>query len=106
MAATDGKPTLDDGTILDVASVVWCTGYQPDYSWIEMPVLSEDGWPMQERGVVHSSPGLYMLGMPFLNGFASMLVLGAGADAGYVVDHLREAVERDSTPQRAIATAG
>jgi hypothetical protein len=39
-----------------------------------------------------------MLGMPFLNGFASMLVLGAGADAGYVVDHLRDAAARVEAP--------
>jgi putative flavoprotein involved in K+ transport len=95
---TDGKPTLDDGTVLDVASVVWCTGYRPDYSWIDLPVLDDAGWPRQQRGVVHSAPGLYMLGMPFLNGFASMLVLGAGADTGYIVDHLRDAAARMEAP--------
>jgi putative flavoprotein involved in K+ transport len=86
---TEGKPTLADGTVLDVASIVWCTGYRPDYSWIQPPMPADDGWPRQRRGVVEGAPGLYILGMPFLNSFASMLVLGAGADAGYVVDQLR-----------------
>lgn len=91
VGATDGKPTLADGTVVDVESVVWCTGFRVDYSWIDVPILDVHGWPDQERGVIRSAPGLYVMGMPFLNSFASMLVLGAGADAEYVVDHLRAA---------------
>jgi putative flavoprotein involved in K+ transport len=100
---TDGKPTLDDGTVLDVASVVWCTGYRPDYSWIDLPILDADGWPRQRRGVITEAPGLYVLGMPFLHSFASMLVLGAGSDAEHVVDHLRNsgAERRASMPMAA-----
>ncbi len=105
VGSTDRKPRLDDGTVLDVASVIWCTGYRPDYSWIDLPVLDDAGWPKQERGVVRSAPGLYMLGMPFLNGFASMLVLGAGADAGYVVDHLRMTMGQGSSLQAATVSA-
>jgi putative flavoprotein involved in K+ transport len=90
VGAQDGKPLLADGTVLDVANVVWCTGYRPDYSWIEMPVAGDDGWAIQERGVVPSVPGLYFLGIPFTYSFASMLVLGAGRDAKYVVDRIAE----------------
>jgi putative flavoprotein involved in K+ transport len=90
VGAQDGKPLLADGTVLDVANVVWCTGYRPDYSWIEMPVAGDDGWAIQERGVVPSAPGLYFLGIPFTYSFASMLVLGAGRDAKYVVDRIAE----------------
>jgi len=43
---SDGKPMLADGTVLDVANVIWCTGFRPDYSWIELPVIGEDGLPM------------------------------------------------------------
>jgi len=100
IGATDGRPTLDDGTVLDVSSVVWCTGFRPDYGWIELPILDDDGWPVQERGVVEDWPGLYVLGIPFLHGFTSMLVFGAGADAAYVADHIRDAADAD---QRAAA---
>jgi len=83
-----GRPVLSDGTALDAANVVWCTGFRPDYGWIELPVIGEDGWPRERRGVVDHSPGLYFLGIPFLYSFTSMLVLGAGRDAAYVVDRL------------------
>ena len=84
----DGKPMLADGRVVDVANVIWCTGFRPDYSWIEPPVVGEDGWPMQERGVATATPGLYFLGIPFLSGFTSMLILGAGRDAAYVVERI------------------
>jgi putative flavoprotein involved in K+ transport len=83
-----GRPVLADGTALDVANVVWCTGFRPDYGWIELPLIGEDGWPRERRGVVDESPGLYFLGIPFLYSFTSMLVLGAGRDAAHVVDRL------------------
>ena len=83
-----GQPVLSDGTALDVANVVWCTGFRPDYGWIELPVIGADGWPRERRGVVDDSPGLYFLGIPFLYSFTSMLVLGAGRDAAHVVDRL------------------
>jgi putative flavoprotein involved in K+ transport len=83
-----GRPALADGTALDVANVVWCTGFRPDYGWIDLPVFGENGWPKERRGVVDDQPGLFFLGIPFLYSFTSMLVLGAGRDAAYVVDRL------------------
>jgi putative flavoprotein involved in K+ transport len=77
----DGRPLLDDGRTLDVANVIWCTGFGKDVSWIDIPVLGEDGWPEQTRGVVPSSPGLYFVGLPFLQAFGSMLIGGVGRDA-------------------------
>ena len=69
--------------------MIWCTGFRNDYSWIRFPVPLEDGWyPVQERGAVPSSPGLYFVGLPFLHSFSSMLILGAGRDAERVVKHL------------------
>ncbi len=90
MGVRDGKPMLDDGQVLDVATVIWCTGFRPDYRWIKMPVVGADGWPMQDRGVATSAPGLYFLGIPFLSGFTSMLVVGVGRDAAYVVARIAE----------------
>lgn len=96
----DGRPLLDDGRVLDVANVIWCTGFGKDVSWIELPVTGEDGWPEQERGVVAAHPGLYFLGLPFLHAFASMLVGGAGRDAERVARHIAERAAR-SGAQRA-----
>ena len=42
----DGRPVLADGQVLDVASIVWCTGFRPAYEWIGLPVLDGDGWPV------------------------------------------------------------
>ena len=84
----DGKPLLEDGRALDVANVIWCTGFGKDVSWIGLPVVGEDGWPEQDRGVVTSSPGLYFVGLPFLHAFASMLIGGVGRDAERVAEHI------------------
>lgn len=85
----DGKPVLDDGRVLDVENVIWCTGFRRDDSWIEVPFeVDEDGYPAQYRGAVASAPGLYFVGMLFLHSFASMLIAGAGRDAERVARHI------------------
>jgi putative flavoprotein involved in K+ transport len=87
-AVRDGKPVLDDDTVLDVANVIWCTGFRQDFSWIEPTVVGDDGWPLEERGVVPSAPGLYFAGLAFQFAFSSMLILGAGRDAEYVAKRI------------------
>lgn len=82
----DGKPLLADGQVLDVANVIWSTGFQPDYSWIDLPVIGEDGWPLHERGVVPAVPDLYFVGLPFLYAGSSSLIGGVGRDARYVAE--------------------
>ena len=85
----NGLPVLEDGRVLDVSNVVWCTGFRPDFSWIRVPLeLGEDGFPLQYRGVAESSPGLYFAGLPFLHSFASMLIAGSGRDAKRVARHI------------------
>ena len=84
----DGKPLLDDGRVLDVANVVWCTGFGKEMDWIRMPVLGQDGWPDQKRGAVTATPGLYFVGLPFLQAFGSMLVGGVGRDAKHVAKRI------------------
>jgi len=99
----DGKPVLDDGRVLDVANVVWCTGFRPDYGWIAVPdFVGDDGWPKGVRGVT-TAPGLYFLGIPFTFVFTSMLVAGAGRDAKHVVDRIAERAggARAAEPARA-----
>ncbi|MCP9486303.1 MAG: NAD(P)/FAD-dependent oxidoreductase [Gaiellaceae bacterium MAG52_C11] len=84
----DGMPMFDDGQVAEVANVIWCTGFRNDFSWIQLPVVGEDGYPEQDRGVVAASPGLYFLGLLFLHSFSSMLILGAGRDAERVAKHI------------------
>jgi putative flavoprotein involved in K+ transport len=88
VGAVDGRPQLADGTVLDVASVVWATGYRPDYGFINAPITGPDGWPDEVRGVSPTVPGLYFVGVPFQYAFSSMLVDGAGRDAKYVVEQV------------------
>jgi putative flavoprotein involved in K+ transport len=79
-----GKPVLEDGQVLDVANVVWCTGFHPGLSWVERPVFGEDGEPIQERGVAAGEPGLYFVGLHFLYAFSSTMIHGVGRDAEHV----------------------
>ena len=102
---SDGKPMLADGSVLDVANVIWCTGFGPDFSWIDMPIFDDDGWPRQERGVVTGQPGLYFLGLIFQYGFTSMLVVGADRDARYIVDSLATRRGQDRAATAAARTA-
>ncbi len=96
-----GQPVLDGDRVLDVTNVVWCTGFRQDFSWIDLPITGDDGWPLERRGVVDAAPGLYFVGLAFQYAFSSMLVGGAGRDAEYVVKHL---AARSATPARASAS--
>jgi putative flavoprotein involved in K+ transport len=85
----DGLPMLDDGRVIDVRNVIWCTGFRRDFSWIDVPFeVEEDGYPAQYRGVVASAPGLYFVGLLFLHSFTSMLIYGTGRDAERVAQHI------------------
>src|SRR5262249_31028157 len=57
----DGRPVLEDGRVLDVANVVWCTGFHPGFDWIDLPVFDGRGEPRHTRGIVAESPGLYFV---------------------------------------------
>ena len=99
----DGRPVLDDGRVLDVRNVVWCTGFERDFSWIDVPFeVDEDGYPVQYRGVVESAPGLYFVGLLFLHSFTSMLIYGTGRDAGRVANHIASQAERSRAGARAM----
>jgi putative flavoprotein involved in K+ transport len=85
VGAKDGLPLLDDDRVLDVANVIWCTGFRPDFSWIDLPVLDEFGEPRHTRGVVGHEPGLYVVGLRFLQSASSGQINGVGRDADHVV---------------------
>lgn len=84
----DGYPLLEDGRVLELSNVIWCTGYQPDFSWIDLALPNRRGYPIQDRGVVESVPGLYFMGLLFQYSLSSALLGGVGRDAKHVVDHL------------------
>ena len=97
----DGRPQLEDGRILEVASVVWCTGFRTDFSWIDLPAFDGDGRPLHERGVVDTVPGLYFAGLIFQYSLTSDVLPNGGRDADYVARHIatREAKDVASTTQ-------
>jgi len=86
VGARDGAPLLEDGRAMQVATVMWCTGLRPDFSFIDLPVLDDNGAPAHHRGVVESQPGLYFLGLWFLSAFTSSLLGGVGHDAEHIAE--------------------
>jgi putative flavoprotein involved in K+ transport len=105
LAAEDGRPRLEDGGVVDVENVIWCTGFRHDLSWIDLPIFGEDGAPMHERGVVTGEPGLYFVGLPFQFAAASDVLPGVGRDAAYVVKRLEQRSRRRPGPVEASAMA-
>jgi putative flavoprotein involved in K+ transport len=84
----EGLPLLEDGRALEAANVVWCTGFRPDFSWIDLPVFGEEEEPIEpihRRGIVESQPGLYFVGLFFLYAMSSGFLPGVGRDAEHIV---------------------
>lgn len=98
----DGRPVLDDGRVLDVANVVWCTGFRHDYSWIGGPGLDvlSNGGPPPARGVVREQPGLYVVGLHFVYAMSSPMIHGVGRDAAYIA---RQIAARGAADRRPVA---
>jgi putative flavoprotein involved in K+ transport len=94
-----GRPILKDGRVLDVANIIWATGFVRDYRWIKLPVFDSNGNPIHHRGVVQGEPGLYFTGLPSQSSLLSGLVAGAGADAKYIAKQISlRAKAIDPTP--------
>ena len=91
----DGVPQTVDGRVLDVSNVVWCTGFNPGFSWIQLPAFDASGAPEQRRGIVSAVPGLYFVGLNFLYSVSSTMIHGAARDAEYVAKAIvRRVTER------------
>lgn len=80
----DGRPLLKDGRTLDVANVIWCSGFQPGFDWIDLPVFDRDGRPRHEAGVVSGETGLYFIGLAFLYSMSSSMIHGVSRDAARI----------------------
>jgi putative flavoprotein involved in K+ transport len=87
----DGLPLLEDGRVLEVANVVWCTGFRHDFGWIDLPVFDAGDQPHHDRGVVPDAPGLYFVGLFFLASITSALLGGVGRDAEHVAARIAAA---------------
>lgn len=85
--ARGGLPLTEDGQVVDVRSVVWCTGSRPDHRFLRLPVFDAEGRLVHHRGAT-GDPGLYVLGMPYQSSITSHLVGGVGRDARHVARHL------------------
>lgn len=84
----DGLPVTTDGEVLEVANVVWATGFLPGYEWIDLPGLDTTSHLDSERGAVTGYPGLYVLGQLFQHRFSSHNAVGVAHDAALVVEHI------------------
>jgi putative flavoprotein involved in K+ transport len=84
----DGRPVLEDGRVLEVPNVIWCTGFREEFPWIDLPIFGEDGRPLHERGVVVGEPGLYFVGLRFQYAATSDVLPGVGRDAEYIAKHI------------------
>jgi putative flavoprotein involved in K+ transport len=90
LAATevDDDPPLGlDLRTGEIQTIVWATGFRPDYSWLDVPVLDRKGYVRHDGGVV-AAPGMYLIGMPFLRRRKSSFIDGAADDARDLSDHL------------------
>jgi putative flavoprotein involved in K+ transport len=77
-----------DLTSGEINTVLWATGFRPDHSWLDIPVLDRTGHIRHDGGVVTGAPGLYVLGMPVLRTRASTYIHGAGTDSAALAGHL------------------
>jgi len=84
----NGRLLFADGSSLAPSNVIWATGFEPGFSWIELPVLDERGQPRHDGGVVPSEPGLYFVGLNFLYSMSSSMIHGVGRDADRITRHL------------------
>jgi len=103
--AVPAPPTLGlDLSSGAIATIVWATGYRPDYSWLDVDVLDGKGLVRHDGGVVES-PGLYLIGMPYLRRRKSSFIDGAGEDARDLIVELAAFLD-SQTPRRATRRAG
>ncbi|MDH3738207.1 MAG: NAD(P)-binding domain-containing protein [Alphaproteobacteria bacterium] len=85
----EASPPLGlDLTTGEIRTILWATGFRPDLSWLDVPVLDRKGQIRHDGGVVVDAPGMYLMGMQFLRRRKSSLIDGAGDDARDLSDHL------------------
>jgi putative flavoprotein involved in K+ transport len=97
--AVPDPPTLGlDLTSGAIATIIWATGFRPDYSWLDVPVIDGKGMVRHDGGVV-DSPGMYLIGTPFLRRRKSSFIDGACDDAQDLIVELAAFLDRQATPR-------
>ena len=96
----NGRPLLEGGRTLEVQNVIWCTGYHPGFSWIDLPIFGEDGEPDTRARSGKPSAGMYFVGLHFLYSMTSATLLGIGRDA----EHVARAIELRTPASRSQAS--
>jgi putative flavoprotein involved in K+ transport len=81
-----------------INTIIWSSGYRPNYSWLELPVLDRKGYITHDGGIV-SAPGVYLMGMQFLRRRKSALIDGAGDDARDLSTHLAAYLDNAASPR-------
>jgi putative flavoprotein involved in K+ transport len=84
----DGPPAPLDLDAAEIGSIVWCTGFRADWSWIDVPFLDETGYPDHHRGVVRATQGLYVLGLPWLHTWGSGRFASVARDAQHLAGEM------------------
>jgi putative flavoprotein involved in K+ transport len=84
-----------DLTKENIRTIVWATGFRPDFSYVDVPVLDRKGRMRHDGGIV-DAPGMYLMGMQFLRRRKSALIDGAGADARDLSTHLAAYLDQQS----------
>lgn len=91
----DENPCLDLDLDQDnIRTILWATGYRADYRWLDIPVLDRKGQVRHDGGVVSDSPGMYVIGLPFLRRRKSSFIHGTEDDANFITNHLTEYLGR------------
>jgi len=88
----DGERTSLDLAASGIASIIWCIGFTPDFSWIDAPVFNGRGYPAHTRGITPQA-GLYFIGLPWLHTWGSGRFSGVARDAAHVVDAIRASLD-------------
>ena len=83
-----------------ITAVVWCIGFRPDYSWLQVPVLDGKGYPRYERGVTPVD-GCYFIGLPWLHTWGSGRFSGIARDAQYLVEQIAQTTATEPLARRA-----
>jgi len=101
-----GRPVLEDGRVLEPASVIWCTGFHAGFDWIDLPIHGEKE-PLHQSGVVESQPGLYFVGLSLLHAASSSMIHGVGRDADRIAGLVAERTRKrpGATAPRAATAA-
>jgi putative flavoprotein involved in K+ transport len=102
----NGLPVVEDGRVLDVSNVIWCTGFDSGFSWIDLPVFDANGDVKHDSGVVPDQPGLYFVGLKFLYAASSSTIHGVGRDAERIADRISATRRKADDAPRADSAAG